>query len=96
MVLSSFARIKRANTGAFPADEIAITIGLLSTIEGIIKVHRSGESTTFTGMFASFAKSDTCAFYLKRFHSNKCQILSQPHSLLQKIHSRNDRLELNV
>jgi hypothetical protein len=42
-------------TTKMAADEIAITIGLLSTIEGIIKVHRSGESTTFTGMFASFA-----------------------------------------
>ncbi len=62
MVLSSFARIKRAKTGAFPADEIAITIGERSTIDGITNEHKSGESTTLTGMLAVLANAETCAF----------------------------------
>jgi hypothetical protein len=58
--LSNLARINRANTGALPADEIAMTIGLVSTIDGITKLHKSGESTTLTGILAFFANSDTC------------------------------------
>jgi precorrin-3B methylase len=34
----------------------------LLTFKALRLMQKSGESTTFTGMFAFFAKSDTCAF----------------------------------
>ena len=61
-MVSIFARINLAKTGAAPLLEIAITIGERSTIDGIVKVQRAGASTTFTGMFFSFAAAYTAAF----------------------------------
>jgi hypothetical protein len=40
---------------------MAMTTGLRSTIDGITKLHKSGESTTLTGILAFFANSDTLA-----------------------------------
>ena len=44
-----------AKTGAFPAEDTAIITGERSTIDGIMKLDNSGESTTFTGILAFFA-----------------------------------------
>ena len=55
----------RARTGALPADEIAITTGDRSTIDGIIKLDKSGESTTLTGIRNLCASLDTSAFTLE-------------------------------
>ena len=44
-----------AKTGAFPAEDTAIMTGERSTIDGIMKLDNSRESTTLTGIFACFA-----------------------------------------
>jgi uroporphyrin-III C-methyltransferase/precorrin-2 dehydrogenase/sirohydrochlorin ferrochelatase len=41
-----------------------MTTGLRSTIDGITKLHKSGESTTLTGILAFFANSDTLIYEL--------------------------------
>ena len=55
MTVSNFALMILARTGALPAEDTAIITGDRSTIDGIMKLDNSGESTTFTGILAFFA-----------------------------------------
>ena len=45
----------RAKTGAAPSEPIATVIGARSTIAGVMKLQRSGASTTFKGVFKRYA-----------------------------------------
>ena len=55
MTVSNFALIILDKTGALPDDDTAIIKGDRSTIEGIMKLDNSGESTTLTGIFLTCA-----------------------------------------
>ena len=59
MNVSKRERNRRANTGEAPPVEIAICTGLRSMIEGTMKLHKSGASTTLTGIPLALANSET-------------------------------------
>ena len=53
------ARTWRARTGAVPALEMPMTTGPRSTMAGMMKLDRSGRSTTLTGTPAARAAAET-------------------------------------
>ena len=67
MIVSNFALIILDKTGALPDDDTAIIKGDRSTIEGIIKLDNSGESTTLTGIFLTCAIAEIDEFFLEQY-----------------------------
>ena len=64
IMVSSFIRNCRANTGDAPPVEMAIVTGERSTTEGIMKLPTEASSTTFTGIFRASARLAMCALTL--------------------------------